>query len=98
MEESVVAAAAQTENQNFILHAFEAGGPVMFVILGLLIMTLIVVIKQLLILKDCGVDKNDFNEHVFGMILRGDIQQAISYCDSRQAPLTNTLKQDSFKF
>lgn len=92
MEESVVAAAAAAPEQNFILHAFEAGGPVMFVILGLLILTLIVVIKQLLIMKDAGVDKNDFNEHVFGMILRGDIQQAISYCDSRQAPLTNTLK------
>lgn len=94
MEEQagMVANAAVQENPNFILHAFEAGGPVMFVILGLLILTLIVVIKQLLIMKDAGVDKADFNEHVFGMILRGDIQQAISYCDSRQSPLTNTLK------
>jgi biopolymer transport protein ExbB len=92
VEENMVAAAAQVENQNFVLHAFEVGGPVMFVILGLLILTLIVVFKQLLILKDAGVDKSDFNEHVFGMILRGDIQQAISYCDSRQSPLTNTLK------
>ena len=49
MEENVVQAVAAQENQNFILHAFEAGGPVMFVILGLLILTLIVVIKQLLI-------------------------------------------------
>jgi biopolymer transport protein ExbB len=94
MEEQVAGAAAQTaaENQNFILHAFHAGGFMMYVILGLLVLTLIVVIKQLLILKDAGVDKSDFNEHVFGMILRGDIQQAISYCDSRQSPLTNTLK------
>lgn len=94
MEENMMAAAgaAQPEAQNFVLHAFEAGGPMMFVILGLLIMTLIVVIKQLLILKDSGVDKSDFNEHLFGMILRGDVQQAISYCDSKQAPLTNTLK------
>lgn len=85
-------AAAAQENQNFILHAFEAGGPVMFVILGLLILTLIVVFKQMMILKESGVDKADFNEHVFGMILRGDIQQAISYCDSKPSPLTNTLK------
>lgn len=94
MEEQAVGAAAQTaaENQNFILHAFHAGGFMMYVILGLLVLTLIVVVKQLLILKDAGVDKSDFNEHVFGMILRGDIQQAISYCDSRQSPLTNTLK------
>lgn len=95
MEENMVqgvAGAAVQENPNFILHAFEAGGPVMFVILGLLILTLIVVIKQMMILREAGVDKSDFNEHVFGMILRGDIQQAISYCDSRQSPLTNTLK------
>jgi biopolymer transport protein ExbB/TolQ len=94
MEEQAAGAAAQTaaENQNFILHAFHSGGFMMYVILGLLVLTLIVVIKQLLILKDAGVDKSDFNEHVFGMILRGDIQQAISYCDSRQSPLTNTLK------
>jgi biopolymer transport protein ExbB len=80
------------ENPNFVLHAFEVGGPVMFIILGLLILTVIVVVKQLMILKDAGIDKSDFNEHIFGMILRGDVQQAISYCDSRQAPLTNTLK------
>ncbi len=92
MEENVMQQAAAPENQNFILHAFEVGGPVMFVILGLLILTLIVVIKQLMILREVGVDKADFNEHVFGMILRGDVQQAISYCDSRQTPLTNTLK------
>lgn len=94
MEEQAATGAVQAaaENQNFILHAFHAGGFMMYVILGLLVLTLIVVIKQLLILKDAGVDKSDFNEHVFGMILRGDIQQAISYCDSRQSPLTNTLK------
>ena len=33
MEENVMQAAAQEETQNFILHAFEVGGPVMFVIL-----------------------------------------------------------------
>lgn len=92
MEENMVAAAAAPEHQNFILHAFHGGGTMMYVILALLVLTVIVVIKQLMILKDAGVDKSDFNEHVFGMILRGDIQQAISYCDSRQSPLTNTLK------
>lgn len=80
------------ESSNFIIHAFEVGGPVMFVILGLLILTLIVVVKQFMALKASGVDKADFNEHLFGMILRGDIQQCISYCDSKPSPLTNTLK------
>lgn len=94
MEEQVAGAvaAAPEAHQNFLVHAFQSGGFMMYVILGLLVLTLIVIIKQFLILKDSGVDKSDFNEHVFGMILRGDIQQAISYCDSRQSPLTNTLK------
>lgn len=95
MEENMMAAAGAAQQevpQNFILHAFEAGGPMMYVILAFLIMTLIVVFKQMMILKDSGIDKEDFNEHLFGVVLRGDVQQAISYCDSRQAPLTNTLK------
>lgn len=80
------------ESPNFIIHAFEVGGPMMFVILGLLILTLMVIIKQFMALSASGVDKADFNEHLFGMILRGDIQQAISYCDSKPSPLTNTMK------
>jgi len=75
-----------------LLTAFEEGGLAMWIILGVLILTLFTIFKQITALKACGVDKQDFNENLFGMILRGDIQQAISYCDSTPAPLTNTLK------
>src|SRR5690606_22373559 len=38
------------------------------------------------------IDKDSLNENLFSMILRGDIKQAIAFCDSRPTPLTNTLK------
>ena len=43
-------------------------------------------------LKKLTVDKRSLNENLFTLILRGEIKQAIAFCDSRKAPLTNTLK------
>jgi biopolymer transport protein ExbB/TolQ len=43
-------------------------------------------------LSKMGVDKEDFNEKLFGMVLRGEVRQAITFCDSKPAPLTNVLK------
>ena len=80
------------EEGNFIMNAFHEGGTAMYVILIVGILTVIVIGRQIMAMKDASVDKNDFNEHLFGMILRGDIQQSISYCDSKPSPLTNTLK------
>jgi biopolymer transport protein ExbB len=83
---------ANEESQNFVLRAFNEGGTAMYFIAVVGILTLVVIIKQILALKDASIDKKDFNENLFGMILRGDIQQAIAYCDSKPSPLTNTLK------
>ena len=83
---------ANQETQNFIFRAFEEGGTAMYFIATVGILTLVVIIKQIMALKDASIDKKDFNENLFGMVLRGDIQQAINYCDSRPSPLTNTLK------
>jgi biopolymer transport protein ExbB/TolQ len=38
------------------------------------------------------VDKKEFTDNVYGMILRGDLRQAITFCDGRQAPLPNVVK------
>ncbi len=43
-------------------------------------------------LQKLTVDKSNITENLFTMILRGDIRQAIAFCDSRPTPLTNTLK------
>jgi biopolymer transport protein ExbB/TolQ len=59
-------------------------------IIGVLV--LVVVIERFFAYRNMAIDKEDFNEKLFGMILRGDIRQAVTFCDSRPAPLSNTLK------
>lgn len=90
--ETMAEVMANEETQNFVLRAFSEGGTAMYFIAIVGILTLVVIVKQIMALKDASIDKKDFNENLFGMILRGDIQQAIAYCDSKPAPLTNVLK------
>lgn len=77
---------------NFVAKAFCEGGLVMYVIgfVGLLVLLLIA--ERLVNLQRLTIDKSNLNENLFSMILRGDIKQAIAFCDSRPTPLTNTLK------
>jgi len=79
-------------HSNFIVSAFQQGGNAMYVIAAIGILTVMLIIERFVTLRMLTVDKADFNEHLFGMVLRGDIRQAITYCDSKPAPLTNTLK------
>jgi biopolymer transport protein ExbB/TolQ len=88
----MTAAADAAEHSNFIVHAFQAGGPAMFIIAAVGIATIFLILERFVTLRMLTVDKADFNEHLFGMVLRGDIRQAITYCDSKPSPLTNTLK------
>ena len=64
----------------------------MYIIAAVGILTVILILERFFMLRSLTVDKTDFNEHLFGMVLRGDIRQAITYCDSKPSPLTNTLK------
>ena len=85
-------AVAVTDNSNFIVHAFKVGGPGMYIIALVGFLTLILILERLVALRSLTVNKADFNEHLFGMVLRGDIRQAITYCDTKPTPLTSTLK------
>lgn len=71
---------------------FCEGGIVMYFIALIGFAALMLIIERALSLKKMSVNKDALSENLFGMILRGDIQQAIAYCDSQAAPLTNTLK------
>lgn len=88
MEELATSAATG----NFFTEAFRVGGPAMWVIGVVGILTVLLIFERFFTLMSLTVEKVDFNEHLFGMVLRGDIRQAITYCDSKPAPLTNTLK------
>lgn len=82
----------QLEYSNFAARAFHEGGPMMLVIGFIGILTLFLIFERFFTLKAFSLEKDDFNEHLFGMILRGDVQQSIAFCDAKPTPLTNTLK------
>lgn len=76
----------------FIVRAFNEGGPVMYVIGFIFIVTVLLIFERFLALKNLTVDRKEFADSLFGMVMRGDLRQAIAFCDSRPAPLTNTVK------
>jgi biopolymer transport protein ExbB len=91
---TAAATAAQTANDNmpFLQRAFEEGGGVMYVILFIGLLTVFLIVERFMTLKNLTIDKKEFTNNIFGMILRGDLRQAIAFCDSRQVPLTNVVK------
>ncbi|MGE0632296.1 MAG: MotA/TolQ/ExbB proton channel family protein [Pseudobdellovibrionaceae bacterium] len=90
--EPAAAVVTQAEQGHWMVRAFEQGGSVMYVIAFIAILTIILVVERFLALKSLTIDKKEFTDNIFAMILRGDIRQAIAFCDSRQAPLTNSVK------
>lgn len=80
------------DNMNFIQRAFVEGGFVMYVIAIFFILTVFLIIERFLKLRALTVDKKEFTDQVFRMVVAGDLRQAVSFCDSRPAPLTNTVK------
>lgn len=77
---------------NFVARAFCEGGPVMYIIAIVALLTLFLIIERMMTLQRLTVDKTSLNENLFRMLLGGDLRQALAFCDSRPTPLTNTLK------
>lgn len=82
----------QCETTNFISRAFCEGGWVMYVIAVFAILTIFLVVDRMMKLNSLLVNKKDFSDVIYRMIVSGDIRQAIAYCDQRPSPLTNTVK------
>jgi biopolymer transport protein ExbB len=76
----------------FIMEAIEKGGWPMIVIGAIGFGTVALVLERFMTLSRLNVDKVDFNDKLFGMLLRGELRQAITFCDSRPVPLTQALK------
>lgn len=85
-------AVSATENMNFIQRAFTEGGFVMYVIALIAVIAVFLIVERVMKFKAIAVDKKDFTDQIFRMILSGDLRQAISFCDARPAPITNTVK------
>ncbi|MCB9026186.1 MAG: MotA/TolQ/ExbB proton channel family protein [Bdellovibrionaceae bacterium] len=64
----------------------------MYIIAVVGLFTAFLIIERWMTLRNLSIDKISLNENLFSMILRGDIKQAIAFCDSKPTPLTNTLK------
>lgn len=71
---------------------FCEGGKVMYVIAFIGFLTIMLILERTLVFKKMSLNKDALSESLFGMIMRGQIQDAIAYCDSKKAPITNTLK------
>ncbi len=79
--------------RNFIAQAFIDGGiPTMTAIAIVGVLTALLIVERFMTLSKFGVDKRSVTDGVFNAILRGDIATAISFCDSKITPLTDTLK------
>ncbi len=86
MEENTI------EQTHWIVRSFVEGGPVMYAIALFGILTVMLILERFFKLRNLTIDKDELNNNIYSMILRGDVRQAIAYCDGKPAPLTNTLK------
>lgn len=83
---------AEAAYQFSLTQAFHDGGSVMYIILVIAVLTVLIVIERFTKIRAMSVDKKEFTDQVYRLVVAGDIRQAISLCDSRPAPLTNTVK------
>ena len=92
MDAQTVELMQRCESASGLWKPFCEGGYVMYLIAFVGFLTLFLILERALTLKKMSVNKDSLSENLFGMILRGDIQQAVAYCDGAPSPLTNTLK------
>lgn len=92
MDKNIAELMQRCEGVTGLARPFCEGGAIMYVIALVGFATLMLMLERALSLKKMSINKNAFSESLFSMILRGDIQQAIAYCDNQPTPLTNTLK------
>ena len=83
---------ANLETMHWAQRAFVEGGPIMYGILVVGILSLVLIVERTVQFSSLIVNRKEFLDGVFSMVLRGDIRQAIAYCDSKGAPLPNTVK------
>ncbi len=93
MEEKTLEILHKCESSgNFISKAFCEGGAAMYFIAGVGFLVVFLIIERFLSLRSLNLDKSSVSENLFGLLLQGNVRQAIGFCDTTPAPLTNTLK------
>ena len=82
----------EVQQVHWAIDAFDKGGPAMFAIAGVGAMVICLILERFFSLRALTLDKESFNESLFSMLLRGELRQAIAFCDKRPVPLSNTVK------
>ena len=77
---------------NFFAKAFCEGGVAMYIIAAVGILVMMLILDRIFNLNKLSIDKASASSSIFGMVLQGQIQQAIAFCDATPTPLTNTMK------
>lgn len=80
------------DSGNAISKAFCEGGFMMYAIAAVGILVICLIVERYFVLRNLTLDKSQVSENLFGMLLQGNIRQAIVFCDTSPAPLTNTMK------
>ena len=76
----------------FVAKAFCEGGVVMYVIGFIGLLSTFLILERFIALSRNTVNKKHVIDNLRGMLLRGDIRQAISFCSTKKAPVTATLQ------
>lgn len=85
-------AMSANENMNVVQRAFTEGGFVMYIIALIGIIAVFLIVERTMKFKAQAIDKKEFTDQIFRMVVSGDLRQAMAFCDSRPAPLSNTVK------
>ena len=64
---------------NFISKAFCEGGFAMYFIAGVGFLVLFLIIERFISLKALTLDKGSVSENIFGLLIQGNVRQAIAF-------------------
>lgn len=76
----------------FLARHFCEGGYVMILIAFIGLLSIFLIVERFIALSRLAVNKDNASSNIRGMLLRGDVRQAITFCDKKPAPLTNTIQ------
>ena len=77
---------------NFVAKAFCEGGMAMYFIALIGVLVVVLVMERAFSLQKLIINKNAVRENIFGLIMQGQIKQALAFCSATPTPLTNTMK------
>ena len=75
-----------------MLHMLEAGGPILWIILALLIPTGAIIIERLMYFRKIRVDESKLFLRVKAAIQKSHFDEALSICDNNISPLSSLIK------